>query len=1036
MKLHDVAYEDAGVYMIRVPMFSAEQCLEILEKDLSQEAFDQKLREICLDPVFREAVLIASPNLYKKIKQFIAQGIDNTKKMEDFRISVLKYFIRMCTRTTPFGIFSQVAKGVYGGEPGKKGVVSGSYKRAREDFEWLMKIVKEIERENYKHLKYTTNHIVAVKQGRIYLPYITDGDETEVTLRYTKPVKAVVEACQKSIYSYDALVQLIKGEYPAVPIEKIENLIKELVEKEVLISLARPPLSQRDQLLYVIENIEKIPPLSARTQALRQIWEGINRYNQMPIGEGENVLYDILERMRTLKEAPCYLQVDAAADVQEKILSENDRKDLEQVIQFLFFLSKRKKDRHTIYDEYKMDFLEKYGEDREVSLQEMLDNDIGIGAPYSYSHPFAGRLRKKPAQGDSDKKISDYFGEKYIRACKKGGPILLDHQMVEALELDDEVQDEDLPMSLEINFLCKEVEGEKRYYLGPNVGSNGAGKTFGRFAHISQEFFDICEQLNQKEEKLQSPQEVFCELMYIPQKMRYANVARNSSNRSCELVLYTNGADETKKQIDISDIFVGVQNNKFYLKSRKMNKLLKIRTNNMLNTISDTNLVRFLKEIETDGVLEWSDFQWNTIFRDLPHIPEIRYKNFVLSSETWRLRPEALHSADKYEVFNKKFEDYVKENDIPSFVYMSEGDNRLLMNLSNSWCKKIIYKTFRQRKEITLTACEEGAECICDCTGKAYNCEVVVPWIKAIHPSEKSVLSAGGTSTEKILDVPSDIRCKMFGSDWLYVKLYGSGNATENLIMYYIKPFAEDFLKENKVKRYFFMRYADPEFHIRLRFQSPDILKYSQEIAMWLQDLREQGVIARYEIGCYDREIERYGGMYGIEIAEEIFLKDSQIAQELLLMEKEGTIKCDKELVGTVIVVTYMEQFGWDFSRQLKWLETLVHKTDYREEYNKKRRTLEKSINSGGDWENIKESLSGRKLIDLFELRASSVGKYPEAIKKGLITTSEETILGSLIHLSFNRLFGIDREFEKRILSYTRHALYALRYTKERKVEN
>ena len=68
--------------------------------------------------------------------------------------------------------------------------------------------------------------------------------------------------------------------------------------------------------------------------------------------------------------------------------------------------------------------------------------------------------------------------------------------------------------------------------------------------------------------------------------------------------------------------------------------------------------------------------------------------------------------------------------------------------------------------------------------------------------------------------------------------------------------------------------------------------------------------------------------------------------------------------------------------------------------------------------------------------RSISVRKYREAIQQGIITTSEETIIGSIIHLSFNRLFGINREFERKILSLVRHTLYSLKYVKEKENDN
>ena len=296
--------------------------------------------------------------------------------------------------------------------------------------------------------------------------------------------------------------------------------------------------------------------------------------------------------------------------------------------------------------------------------------------------------------------------------------------------------------------------------------------------------------------------------------------------------------------------------------------------------------------------------------------------------------------------------------------------------------------------------------------------------------SEENVCSG------KIVNVDLKERCKMFGSDWLFLKLYGAGAWQDNLIMYYVTQFANGMVQEKKINKYFFMRYADPEFHIRLRFQGNDILLYISEISDWLRELCTQGLISRYEIGCYDREIERYGGIKGIEIAEDIFYVDSQIAEKMLCLLKENKLHFDKEMLGAISAIFYMEQFGWDFNRQLKWLNSFVSKTDYKVEYGKVRKEYEELCNSDDSWYRLSQHEDGKTLIDLLGLRQEAVEKYRKAFNENLITTSEETIIGSLIHLSYNRLFGINREFERKVLSFTRHTLYSLRFSKEHKDEN
>jgi thiopeptide-type bacteriocin biosynthesis protein len=88
-------------------------------------------------------------------------------------------------------------------------------------------------------------------------------------------------------------------------------------------------------------------------------------------------------------------------------------------------------------------------------------------------------------------------------------------------------------------------------------------------------------------------------------------------------------------------------------------------------------------------------------------------------------------------------------------------------------------------------------------------------------------------------------------------------------------------VSEGVARRWFFMRFADPGLHVRLRVQGDAAAL--REGAMPLvaelsEGLLERRLISRATLDTYEREVERYGGAAGIEHCEAWFHADSEAA--------------------------------------------------------------------------------------------------------------------------------------------------------------
>src|SRR5262249_36646856 len=83
----------------------------------------------------------------------------------------------------------------------------------------------------------------------------------------------------------------------------------------------------------------------------------------------------------------------------------------------------------------------------------------------------------------------------------------------------------------------------------------------------------------------------------------------------------------------------------------------------------------------------------------------------------------------------------------------------------------------------------------------------------------------------------------------------------------------------------FFIRYGDPDWHVRLRFHG-EPRRLHGEVMPALEaatgPLLEDGRVWRIQVDTYEREVERYGGAAGIELSERLFGADSNAVLRIL----------------------------------------------------------------------------------------------------------------------------------------------------------
>lgn len=1051
-------------FMLRVPLLSMTCYQDVFQhKEENKEIITTKMMEklvmLSTDPLIREAIGSTSRSLLHSMDKLAIQK--ELPKGKQTAISFVKYLIRMSTRATPFGLLAGVTAGTFGEKTQVELENLTQYgKRTRPDMEWLMEFINQLEQriEVVEQVKVATNSAIFQSGNRLEIPYISQyGQEREATdykgmesvsIRATAVVLYTLEQGKQGLYFYE-LVRKVQEKYPETGNEKIKNFVWQLVQSQFLISELRPVLmvdTFSSPLDYIMDKLKNLQGITQEKIQLAEIKQFISEYDQQELGQGGAIFGKTVRTMNEMIPSQNPLQIDLAVKTRANVLTKQIATDLGEAAECLWRLSPAETSTPGLVA-YRNAFIEKYGVYREIPVLELLDNDRGLGAPPTYQFPPSRWEVKSDKDPSEVSKLEKFFLEQIPKTIKNK-EAEIEIQAIQIADLEPIPGNRaSVPASLEL--YCSIIatsqqavdDGDYNIVLGPNTGSTGAGKTFGRFVDVlpkacQQEYY----RTNELEKTHLGNDVVTAELVYMPHAGRSANVVISQNRRDYEIAIATNSSKEEQATLALSDLLIGVKDNHFYIKSRVLDKRVMVTTGHMLNMLNAPNVYRFLLEASQDEVRNWSPLRLGKVI-EFPYIPRIRFKKVILSPASWKLTWQLLNTS-KDLVTKEKFPDVISrwrgEWQVPQFVFMTEFDNRILLDLENPIHLEILFEELGHQPaggRITLLEMSgKFTDHWLGGPGGKYFEEIVVPLIA----NKTTVKMEEEIPLIKKEGVADSLRMKYPGSDWLYVKLYGNSSREEEFIAFALRDFCNQVIHEQHLAtEWFYIRYADPQPHFRVRFRGePQVLtsKLLPAMHQWWHQLTEDGLLSRVVIDTYEREVERYGGPDLIPQMETLFYADSVVTSDLLFVKRAGKLTIELETIGVVSIIHLLTSMDWDMDQQIAWLDKLIIPKEYLADFHKQRKLYMHLGDGEENWQNLRKYQHGEYIYNSLLQRGKQVkalGDRMKALEEGqTLLNSQSDIIGSLIHMHCNRLFGVDREKEKRIMAVTRHTLYNIKQHK------
>jgi len=266
------------------------------------------------------------------------------------------------------------------------------------------------------------------------------------------------------------------------------------------------------------------------------------------------------------------------------------------------------------------------------------------------------------------------------------------------------------------------------------------------------------------------------------------------------------------------------------------------------------------------------------------------------------------------------------------------------------------------------------------------------------------------------------------GSEWLYYKLYTGPKTADFILEEFIAPLAKKLLKKQLIDKWFFIRYFDPDFHLRVRFKVSNTDAISDIIKLMNEGIKyyiKEDLIWKLQIDTYQREIERYGDKT-MAAAETLFFHDSIMITKLLsLIDDTPEGEELRWLFGIKAIDVLLTDFEYSEEKKLYLLEQL--KINFCSEFNMNK-TLKKQLD--------KKCISHEKKIeffitsnqnvpidfsDLFKIITSKSKQINAAvifIKDTIHPSDLNSFLASHIHMIMNRLFRDKNRLYEMVIYY------------------
>jgi thiopeptide-type bacteriocin biosynthesis protein len=1010
-------------YLLRLPAFSIDRFYQIndaLESLYKDESLLYVKKEFG-NSIFKEAIFLASKELYVSLNRWLDGEITDGKKQKKLLLSLHKYYTRMCTRCTPYGMFA----GCHAGSllPAESVVIfeQEKYRRmSRFDMSFSVDFAKFLMADD--HLKngkfYPNNTLYKIGDKYKYIEYTPAGKKRHYKMSSITASKYIDLIFRKAQYGATVKELLVAFQEFDFTHQQITIFIESLIESQFLTHELYPSLTGSDFLEHIFKYYEG----KGEHQFVIGAFAALR--DKLKSNPGLDVYLEadqLIREFTTINAENDTVQTDLFFNCQTNNLNEDALSPLLKSINTLNSYAKPAVP--VELGDFKKRLFERY-ENQEIELFAALDPNTGLG----YGLSLNGNVENMPllngilipgaiASPASAPKFTKLIAKKYSEYKNSSDDVI----KVTRTDLDGIfTKGGSKPHYHSYYNILGSIIAEntaaidnKNYKFFPiEMGVPVATRLLGRFSHSDTKLAEKLDRCTDQQDSDYSDV-LFAEIVHLPED-RIGNIVIRPVMGHYEIPFLASSHLPLENQIPVSDLLVSIRNDEVILRSKKLDKRIIPRLSSAHNYTKGLSVYRFLCDLQYQNVRMFPRWNWGGLYEE-QYLPRVEFENIILSRARWLIKSFKNIKFSSDEQMISYLKTVIVNQSIPRYVSIQQNDNELPIDLESSFGLNHLLQML-QKGSISLQEflfANDG--CYITDEKEHYASEVLLTFKSApptVKPGLNPVYTKGIEPKRKFLP----------GDEWLYVKIYGGYKILDEIISNILKPYCEELLENGDIDKWFFIRYNDPDSHLRIRFHGqapafyfPLFLKINE----MLTPLMSSGEIQKVVLDTYIREMERYFS-FNIEHSESLFFHDSVACCQILEQLDGDQGEFYRWQMAHVSIDKLMDDFG--LGDEEKYELTNKLQNSFFNEFNQQKPEnttgLKRSLNDKYrlNATAITEVLSATDNEDLvflrqfYEIRSHSIQPISSAIRSavedhGISKEWYDELLASYIHMALNRLF-------------------------------
>jgi hypothetical protein len=238
--------------------------------------------------------------------------------------------------------------------------------------------------------------------------------------------------------------------------------------------------------------------------------------------------------------------------------------------------------------------------------------------------------------------------------------------------------------------------------------------------------------------------------------------------------------------------------------------------------------------------ISWGDSEFKKRF-----LPRISYKNIIFHRAYWFLYKSNLSAIIKAHDPLAELRSFFLRWNVPGYVCLAEADNELLIDTQNESYLELLLEEIKSRDNVKLVEW-------------LYDTKFGSPVQQFILPlSQKNI--AGFKPLCKSESTKRIQRKFEPGSEWVYFKIYCGSTVSDKILVDVVKPVINSLFEKAVIKKAFFIRFTDPNYHIRFRLHlanrnNKELLAVVMESVYGsLHPFCENGLVWKVQLDTYER---------------------------------------------------------------------------------------------------------------------------------------------------------------------------------------